>query len=111
LGATPDEQEARAGEGASAQAGARPQILVRDPALEGAVYLRVERARWQAMTGVGLVVVDRDGVTRPGWALRAGDIILRTDYDHDRRVMTAVVDEGPLPMGLRLRRWWEGRRW
>lgn len=62
------------------------------------------------MTGVGLVVVDRDGVERPGWALRAGDFITRTDYDHDRRLMTAEVGERPLTLRVRLRRWWEGRR-
>jgi hypothetical protein len=62
------------------------------------------------MNGVGLVVVDQDGREKPGWALRAGDFIVRTEYNHDRRLMIATVGERPLPLRVRLRRWWEGRR-
>jgi hypothetical protein len=58
---------------------------------------------------VALVVVDSDGVTRPGYGLRAGDFITETHYDHDRRVMTARVAEQPLTLRLRFRRWWESR--
>lgn len=36
---------------------------------------------------VALVVIDEEGNERPGWALRAGDFIERTDYDHGRRVL------------------------
>ena len=61
--------------------------------------------------GTELVVVDEEGVTRPGWALRAGDFIVRTDYDHGCRVVTARVSSlRPLPLRLRVRRWLEGRR-
>ena len=59
---------------------------------------------------VALVVVDADGKERPGWALRAGHFIERTEYDHDRRVVTAQVGERPMPLRIRLRRWLEGRR-
>jgi hypothetical protein len=59
---------------------------------------------------VALVVVTREGERRPGWALRAGDFIEQTDYDHGRQVLTATVGEKPLPLRLRLRRWWEGWR-
>lgn len=59
---------------------------------------------------VALVVIDEEGKKRPGPTLRAGDFIERTDYDHARRVMTAhAVSKQPLPLRLRLRRWWEGR--
>jgi hypothetical protein len=60
--------------------------------------------------GVGLVVVDSDGNEQPGWALRAGDYVERTDYDHRRRVMTATVGSPPLPLWHRVRRWVERRR-
>lgn len=60
---------------------------------------------------VALVVVDEEGKERPGSVLRAGDFIECTEYDHARRVMTAhAVPKQPLPLRLRLRRWWEGRR-
>jgi len=60
---------------------------------------------------VALVVVGEDGEQRPGWALRAGDLIDRTDYDHDRRLLTVHTRLGPrLSLWSRLRRWWEGRR-
>jgi hypothetical protein len=60
--------------------------------------------------GVDLSVVTQDGDERPGWTLRAGDFITRTDYDHERRLMVATVGEVALPWRTRLRRWWEGRR-
>jgi hypothetical protein len=59
---------------------------------------------------VSLVVVDRKGIARPGFMLRAGDFITETHYDHGRRQMTATVGERPLTLRLQLRRWWEGRR-
>jgi hypothetical protein len=59
---------------------------------------------------VALIVVDGGGREQPGFMLRAGDFIERTDYDHGRRVLTAQVGERPLPIGIRLRRWLEGRR-
>lgn len=57
-----------------------------------------------------LVVVDRDGVTRPGYVLRAGDFITESHYEHDRRLLTVRLGVQPLTWRLRLRRWWEGRR-
>lgn len=58
----------------------------------------------------GLVVIDREGVEHPGWKLRAGDLIVRTDYDFARQMLTVTVGDRPVPLRLRLRRWWEGRR-
>jgi hypothetical protein len=60
--------------------------------------------------GIGLVVVDRDGEEKPGWSLRAGDYVERTEYDHGRRVITATVGVAPTPLWHRVRRWIEGRR-
>ena len=57
---------------------------------------------------VDLVVVDRHGASRPGYVLRAGDLIERTDYDHGRRLLMVHVGDAPLPLLTRLRRWWEG---
>jgi hypothetical protein len=62
------------------------------------------------MRDVNLIVVGQDGVTRPGYMLRAGDLIESTDYDHGRRRLTVTVTEPQLPLLLRLRRWWEGWR-
>lgn len=57
------------------------------------------------------LVVIEDGLRRSGSALRAGDFIERTDYDHGRRVLEVHTSPAkPLPLRLRLRRWWEGRR-
>jgi hypothetical protein len=61
---------------------------------------------------VGLIVIGKGGVQRPGYVLRAGDLIRATHYDHSRRVIEVEVAE-PLPrcsLRLRLRRWWEGWR-
>jgi hypothetical protein len=60
--------------------------------------------------GVGLVVIDQDGTEHPGWRLRAGDYVEATEYNHDTRVVFARVGAVPLPLRLRLRRWWEGWR-
>jgi hypothetical protein len=60
--------------------------------------------------GPALTVVDAEGVERPGYTLRAGDFITATNYDHDRRHLTATVGERPLTLRVRLRRWWEGWR-
>lgn len=53
---------------------------------------------------------DEGGDARPGWMLRAGDRVQRTDYDHGRRVFRVVVDAEPMGLVEHLRRWWEGWR-
>ena len=68
-----------------------------------------ERRGPESGQAVALVVVDSDGVSRPGHMLRAGDFIERTDYDHGRRVLTATLGAMPLPLLTRLRRWREGK--
>lgn len=75
-----------------------------DP-LEGEHPLERDRER-----AVALVVEDEAGQRRPGFMLRAGDFIERTDYDHGRRVLTVRTRPKPVPLRLRLRRWWEGWR-
>lgn len=59
---------------------------------------------------VSLTVVDADGVERPGFMLRAGDLIERTDYDHGRWHMTATVGSRRPTLRVLLRSWWEGWR-
>lgn len=63
------------------------------------------------MSNVTLLVIDENGIRRPGWALRAGDMIERTDYDHGRRVLEVhATQKRILPLRVKVRRWWEGRR-
>jgi hypothetical protein len=61
------------------------------------------------MSGFSLIVIGEDGVSRPGWTIRAGDFIERTDCDVNRRLIEVHVRTSrPLPLSYRLRRWWEG---
>jgi hypothetical protein len=53
---------------------------------------------------------DEGGDARPGWALRAGDRVVRTEYDHGRAVLRVVTADEPMGLVEHLRRWWEGRR-
>lgn len=63
------------------------------------------------MTRVSLIVVDEEGVRRPGRTLRAGDMIERTHYDHDRNVIEVhATQKRILPLWVKVRRWWEGWR-
>lgn len=59
-----------------------------------------------------LIVQNKDEgyAERPGWTLRAGDRIHRTDYDHDRATLRVYICSEPRGILERLRRWWEGRR-
>jgi hypothetical protein len=59
---------------------------------------------------VTLIVERADDDASPGWTLRAGDRVQRTDYDHGRGVLRVVVDAEPMGLIEHLRRWWEGRR-
>jgi hypothetical protein len=58
---------------------------------------------------VALIVVDEaSGEEKPGWALRAGDRIERTHYDHNTATVRAVVASGRTTLFGHLRLWWEG---
>ena len=48
-------------------------------------------------TDIALIIVDGDGRESPGWALRAGQTIERTDYDHgERRITVRLSNRVPL---------------
>ena len=44
-------------------------------------------------SGVQVVVVTPDGHERPVWALRAGQLVTATDYDHGAQRMTVWVEQ------------------
>jgi len=47
--------------------------------------------------GIEAIYVDSEGKEWPGWALRAGFTITRTDYDHGRRRIKLWLSEEKVP--------------
>lgn len=53
---------------------------------------------------------DEGGDAQPGWTLRAGDRVQRTEYDYVRSELRVLVGAEPMGLVEHLRRWREGRR-